>query len=84
MRSRRGIYLGVSKNHSSTVNLFLKPEIGVISPQYNCVFDDTFSTVWSDGQFDPLLWDYLVQQVDCHFFVEPSSSGQVTLPIDFV
>ena len=49
MRSRRGIYLGVSKHHSSTINLVLNPEAGVISLQYHCVFDDTFSTVWSDG-----------------------------------
>ena len=71
MRSRRGIYLGVSKHHSSIVNLVLNLESGVISPQYHCVFDDTFSTIWSDGQFESLVWDHLVQRVDRHFSVEP-------------
>jgi hypothetical protein len=42
MRSRRGIYLGVSKHHSSTVHLVLNPETGAIIPQYHCIFDDTF------------------------------------------
>ena len=55
MRSRRGIYLGISKHHSSTVNLVLNPETGVISPQYHCVYDDTFRTVWFNGQFDPTI-----------------------------
>ena len=61
MRNRRGIYLGVSTQHSSTVHLILNPESGVISPQYHCVFDDSFSTVFSDGQFDQSLWEGLVQ-----------------------
>ena len=83
MRSRKRIYLGVSKHHSSTVNLVLNPETGVISSQYHCIFDDMFSTVWSDGQFDPIIWDYLVQQVDRHFTVEPDADGHVTLPNNF-
>ena len=82
-RSKREIYLGVSKHYSSTVNLVHNPEAGVISPQYHCFFDDTFSTNWSDGQFDPLIWDYLVQQVDRHFTVKLDSNGHITLPNDF-
>jgi hypothetical protein len=84
MRSRRGIYLGVSKQHSSTVHLVLNPETGVISPQYHCIFDDTFSTVWSDGQFDQNLWECLVKQSELHFSVQPNNDGQVILPPDFV
>ena len=61
MRSRRGIYLRVSTQHSSTVHLILNPETGVISPQHHCVFDDTFSTVWSDDLFDQTLLKNLVQ-----------------------
>jgi hypothetical protein len=59
-RSRRGIYLGLSKVHSSNVHLVLHPETGHISPQYHLVFDDTFSTVYSDGQFDADVWNSLV------------------------
>ena len=59
-RSRRGIYLGLSKVHSSNVHLVLHPETGHISPQYHLVFDDTFSTVYSDGQFDADVWSSLV------------------------
>jgi len=87
MRSRQGIYLGVSKSHSSTVHLILNPETGVISPQYHCIFDDTFSTVWSDGNFDKNLWNNLVSQVDSvdrHFSLQPNRDGTITLPPDFV
>ena len=60
-RARRGVYLGISKEHSSTVHLVLNPETGAISPQYHCVFDDTFSTVFSDGQFEDDQWESLLQ-----------------------
>jgi len=83
MRSRRGIYLGVSKHHSSTVHLVLNPETGVISPQYHCIFDDTFSTIWSDGNFDPTIWQNLVLQAESHFSITPDSNGNVNLPPDF-
>jgi hypothetical protein len=83
MRSRRGIYLGVSKQHSSTVHLVLNPETGAISPQYHCIFDDTFSTVWSDGNFDQNLWECLVKQTELHFSVQPNNNGHIVLPPDF-
>ena len=87
MRSRRGIYLGISKLHSSTVHLILNPATGAISPQYHCVFDDTFSTVWSDGQFDPSIWECLIRQtegIEKHHSIEPDNNGNVTLPPDYV
>ena len=60
MRSRRGIYLGISKHHSTTVHLVLNPSTGDISPQYHVLFDDHFSTVFSNGNFDPTVWESLV------------------------
>jgi hypothetical protein len=83
MRSRRGIYLGISKDHSPTVHLILNPETGNISPQYHCICDDTFRTVWSDGLFDHNIWQNLVEQAEKHFSIEPDSEGTVVLPPDF-
>jgi hypothetical protein len=60
MRSRRGVYLGISKHHSTTVHLVLNPATGNISPQYHVLFDDHFSTVFSNGNFDPSVWESLV------------------------
>jgi hypothetical protein len=60
MRSRRGIYLGISKHHSTTVHLVLNPTTGDVSPQYHVLFDDHFSTVFSNGDFDPTVWESLV------------------------
>jgi hypothetical protein len=59
-RSRRAIYLGYSSQHSNNVHLVLNLETGKISPQYHLVFDDTFSTVYSDDQFDADVWNSLV------------------------
>jgi hypothetical protein len=87
MRSRRGIYLGVSRIHSSTVHLVLNPETRDISPQYHCVFDDTFSTVWSDENFDKILWNNLVTMVDSidqHFSLQPNNDGTLSLPPNYV
>ena len=60
-RSRRGLYLGVSKLHSTTVHLVLNIETGKISPQYHVVFDDQFTTVYSEGQFTNNVWSSLVE-----------------------
>ena len=60
MRSRRGVYLGVSKHHSTTVHLVLNPTTGDVSPQYHVLFDDHFSTVFSNNNFDPSVWESLV------------------------
>ena len=66
-RSRRAIYLGVSKIHSTTVHLVLNPDTGKISPQYHVVFDDTFSTVFSDGAFSENVWNsLLISNIERH------------------
>jgi hypothetical protein len=59
-RSYRGIFLGFSDKHHSTVALVLNPETGVVSPQYHVVFDERFSTVLSEGEeFDHSDWEKL-------------------------
>jgi hypothetical protein len=44
-RSRRGKFLGISPNHSSTIGLILNFRTGHVSPQYHVVYDDEFTTV---------------------------------------
>ena len=44
-RARRGQYLGVSPDHSSTVGLIHNLRTGFISPQYHVIYDDLFSSV---------------------------------------
>jgi len=50
-RSRVGIYLGHSAQHSPTVSLILNPKTGYISPQFHCVFDDKFESPKNDESF---------------------------------
>ena len=86
-RSHQGIYLGLSKVHSSNIHFVLNPNTGHISPQYHRVFDDNFSTVYSDGEFNADIWSSLVnsnleQLVDAEdmlptFEIETSSTPQL-------
>jgi hypothetical protein len=57
-RSRRGLFVGYSRHHSSDVPLILNLQTGSISPQFHVVFDDSFSTVKSIGDDDvpPDFW----------------------------
>ena len=57
-RARRGVYLGVSSEHSSNVPLVLSIKTGSISPQYHIVFDDCFSTAVAEAE-EPQVWDRL-------------------------
>ena len=51
-RSRKGLNLGWSPRHASTVPLVLNLQTGSVSPQFHVVIDDWFTTVSSDGD-DP-------------------------------
>ena len=44
-RSRLGIYLGPSPNHSRSISLILNPRTGHTSPQYHVKHDDFFEMV---------------------------------------
>ena len=57
-RARRGQYLGISPDHSSTIGRILNLRSGFISPQYHVIYDDLFSTVpnaESGGTLEPSL-----------------------------
>lgn len=43
-RSRIGIFLGVSREHASTVSLVLNPDTGLVSPQFHVKHDERFET----------------------------------------
>jgi len=55
-RSRVGVYVGHSAQHSPTVSLILNPQTGYISPQFHCVFDDNFDTPSQDAKFSA-IWE---------------------------
>ncbi|EEC45027.1 predicted protein [Phaeodactylum tricornutum CCAP 1055/1] len=46
--SRRAVFVGFSPKHSTTIPLVVNLVLGAISPQFHCVFDDWFLTVFSD------------------------------------
>jgi hypothetical protein len=72
-KARQGIFVGFSKEHSTSVPLILNPRTSHVSPQFHVIFDDAFTTV-------PSL--YTVEQRDQRFaelfslsrecFVDPS------------
>ena len=50
-RSRVGIFLQHSPVHSSSVPLVLNTRTGLVSPQFHCLYDDSFSTCRRDAKF---------------------------------
>ena len=69
-RARRGLYLGASRNHSSTtVSNVLNLRTGHISPQFHLVFDDKFTTInnpeghglVNPSRFDADSWERLIE-----------------------
>ena len=56
--SRRGVFVGFNRHHSSDMPLVLNLETDSISPQYHVVLDDAFSTVPSLAVDDtpPNFW----------------------------
>jgi hypothetical protein len=53
-RSRVGVYLGISSQHALNVSLILNPHSGYISPQFHCVYDDSFESTSSDKNLTSL------------------------------
>jgi hypothetical protein len=47
-RSTRGVYVGMSQQHASTVPLVLNLDTGAITPKFHIVFDDWFATVGTE------------------------------------
>ena len=68
-RSRLGIYLGPSPNHSRSISLILNPRTGHTSPQYHVKHDDFFETVHpiKTTNFDAPNpeWKYLARLLHC-------------------
>ena len=60
-RSRRGVFLGVSSDHSSTVGIIRNRTTGYISPQFHVVYDDFFETVAASADLEPPEWRTLWQ-----------------------
>jgi hypothetical protein len=59
-RSRQGLYLGASDRHASTVGLILNLRTKNISPQFHCVYDDYFETVFASPEDEPKVWKELL------------------------
>ena len=57
-RSRRGVFLGMSAKHASTIPLILNLDTLAITSQYHVVFDDEFTTVTSNKEISTIddIW----------------------------
>ena len=54
-RSQLGQFLGYSDKHSSLVANICHLRTGHVSPQFHCVFDDLFQTVFRNGTDDAVF-----------------------------
>ena len=74
-RSRLGMYLGCSSNHSSTVGLILSLDTGFISPQCHMVWDELFASVFgnlTDEVFNAEEWNNLISFNGIQNLLNPS------------
>ena len=84
-KSRQGMYLGPSQDHSSTVGRILNLNTGHISPQYHVVYDELFSTVHGhldDDVFDETMWNELIRLHGVERLTELDEAGQIPAPFD--
>jgi hypothetical protein len=90
-RARRGMFLGFSTMHSSTVGLVLNLKTGHISPQYHVVYDKLFTTVSTaalreestpDLVFQQTIWvDLILSRYERNDFFDDLSQASEPLPI---
>jgi hypothetical protein len=61
-RSRRGLNLEYSPEHSTTVSRVLNVDGGKVSPPYHCVHGDAFTSVTApdESSFDTSEWENLL------------------------
>jgi hypothetical protein len=68
-RSRRGMYLEYSTQHSSDVGLIMNLQTGYVWPQFHVVYDNLFTTVHNTetggsfeiNKFNPTTWERLIE-----------------------
>ena len=60
-RSRRGMFVGYSKDHATSIGCVLNVTTKSITPQFHMVYDDWFSTVANEGLAPPPNWQDLVE-----------------------
>jgi hypothetical protein len=83
-RVRRGVFLGYSDQHSSTVGLILNIDTGYVTTQFHCVYDDLYTTVPNAetgglldvATFDAASWDRIV-----HSGLEHVFEGEDDVPV---
>ena len=87
--SHRGVFLGYSPEHSSSVGLVLKPTTGHVSPQCHLVYNDIFSTIpnakggvgFELSNFNQDTWDCLVSTGHEHHLEPIHSSSDPSLSL---
>ena len=78
----RGIFLGISKRHSSNVPQVLHLSTGAIPPQYHVVFDDYFQTVSSTEVDVSQSWKNLFTYLTQQWFDEEDLNEEVSDRLD--
>jgi hypothetical protein len=81
-RSRRSIFVGLSRQHASTIPLVVNNRTLGISPQFHSVFDDWFSTVIQDADArtdgPPDSWFNLFTDSRFQYSFDEGDSTQLT------
>jgi hypothetical protein len=82
-RSRRGVFVGFSRRHSSTVPLVLNLSTLSITPQFHIIFDDWFTSVSSSSTSDELDSSWLTLFSDSKYQYHFDDDDDVALDHDW-
>ena len=78
-RARRGVFVGKSERHASSIGNILNLVTKSISPQFHVVYDDYFTTTYADGSMEPDEWkDLLSHSRDWALEDEASRGPELT------
>ena len=80
--SNQGVFVGYDSQFASSVGLILNKEKRTVTPQFHVVYDDWFTTTYSDGPDPPPEWALLFEH-SCENYLDPgpdNSDGAVLVP----
>ena len=76
-RSRRGMFVGYSKDHATSIGCVLNVTTKSITPQFHMVYDDWFSTVANEGLAPPPNWQDLVENASEIVLEDPMTAPEL-------
>ena len=80
-KSRQGMFVGYDESYASSVGLQLNLETRSITPQFHVVYDDWFTTTYSNGPEPPPEWAMLFHHSRENVYEGIDDDDDIVLPV---